>query len=132
MKKIAILCTLLFPVWLQGTITDRSYIRSPGYTQRRVGFETQEFRNRTPFDLEIVVYLEGGVVKRVNVPKEGRGIINTNLLCTKYFVVYPTSRLPGERTPAPTSINVEECADRITFIKYDYSGYFYSITAHKI
>ena len=132
MKRLLLLNALLITVCLQGTITDRTYIRSPGYTQRRVGFELQEFRNRTPFDLYIVVYLEGGVVKRLKIPKKSRGLINTNLLCTKYFVVYPTSRLPGEPTPRPTSISVDECDNRITFIKYDYSGYFYSITAHKI
>lgn len=132
MKRLLVLLSLLIYAGLQGTITDTKRILKPGYTERRLGFDTQEFRNRTPFDLYIVVYLENGTVKTVNVPKESRGTISTDFVCTEYFVVYPTSRLPGEPTPDPTSIYVNECNDRITFINYDYQGYFYSKTAHKI
>lgn len=146
MKRILLVLVPVIFYNLQATITDRSeYVgplteqgeryleyQKPGYTQRRLGFEKQEFRNRTPYDLYIVVYFEGGVVKSLNVPKNSRGILDSDLLCTEYFVVYPTSRLPGEPTPRPTSIYVNECDNRITYIKYDYAGYFYSITAHKI
>lgn len=132
MKKAYILLITVIFCSLQGTITDNPFNLPYNKIRDRVGVETQEFRNRTPFNLFIVVYFTNGETTSLNVEKEGRAIINTNLLCTRYFVVYPTSRLPGEPTPAPTSIYVDECSDRITFIKYDYSGYFYSMTAHKI